>query len=260
MFPSVSLFLHPFSHFSLTPKLTTNVISPFFSVTTNETTISHPFVSDIGYLCPTNSFVVVVFVNFFTSVAPSFVLLTPHCHVVTQLRHKKATITLPSQRFPHRLWRQTLRSTPPSILRHQKAQICTTTLPQTPNNHISATTPNTDAPTIIITPIKEERAERGRRWGKRRQRVIREERELFECVREGRGREVCFTFAEEGGREWKNWKKKGLWNYQNTLSRRVCTRVVRKKGVHESFLMFYWSSTMYANVSVEGNKVYLMSN
>lgn len=83
VFPSFSLFLHPFSPFSLNPKLTTTGGGPiFFPATANETTISHPSVLDLGYLCPTNAVTVVVSVNLFTSTAPSFVLLSPHHHIV----------------------------------------------------------------------------------------------------------------------------------------------------------------------------------
>ncbi|KEH38259.1 hypothetical protein MTR_2g066800 [Medicago truncatula] len=102
----------------------------------------------------------------------------------SQLRHKKATTTLPSQRFPHRFRRQTLRSTPPSQLRHQKAEICTTTLPPTPNTQICPL-PLTPAPKHYppsSSTIKEERVERGRDG--RRRRVNGEERELFERERE----------------------------------------------------------------------------
>jgi len=67
------------------PKAHHHRQSTSFPATVMETTISHPFFPDLGYLRPTHSIVVVVSVNFFTSVAPSSVLLSPHRHCPTNL-------------------------------------------------------------------------------------------------------------------------------------------------------------------------------
>jgi len=84
------------------------------------------------------------------------------------------TTTLPSEHFPHRFWRQTLRSTPSSQLRHQKAQIRhqPLSLPPTPNTQIGATTPNTGAktrPIIIIIPRQRKKGREGDTLAKTRQ-------------------------------------------------------------------------------------------
>jgi len=96
--PPFSL-LHPFSPFPLTehhhrPHLTSTGKTPKLITTASpllfrrrwwkRQSLIH-FFPDLGYLRPTHSIVAVVSVNFFTSAAPSSVLLSPHRHYPTNL-------------------------------------------------------------------------------------------------------------------------------------------------------------------------------